>query len=53
MRIPTRPGITKEEIFGLMVEKMIRKWKKITQEMRQIMNKLADMTVREIERQDG
>ena len=53
MRIPTRPGITKEEIFGLMVKNMIRKWKKITQEMRQMLNKLADMTAREIERKDG
>ena len=42
MNTPYTPGMTKEEIFDLMMEKMIRKGEKITPEIKAIMEKLAE-----------
>ena len=42
MNTPYRPGMTKEEIFDLMMEKMIRKGEKITPEIKALMEKLAE-----------
>jgi hypothetical protein len=42
MNTPYRPGMTKEEIFDLMMEKMIRKGEMITPEIKAIMEKLAE-----------
>ena len=44
MKTPYRPGMTKEEIFDLMMEKMIRKGEKITPAIKAIMEKLAEGT---------
>jgi rubrerythrin len=53
MNTPARPGMTKEEIFDLMAEKMIRKGEKITPEIKQMMEKLAEMTAKELEKKGG
>ena len=42
MNTPYRPGMTKEEIFDLMAESMIRKGNKITPEMKDLMERLAE-----------
>ena len=46
MNTPARPGMTKEEIFDLMAEK-------ITPEMKQMMEKLAEMTAKELGKKGG
>jgi DNA-directed RNA polymerase subunit RPC12/RpoP/adenylate kinase family enzyme len=42
LNTPYRPGMTRDEIFDLMVEKMIRKGEKITPEIKKLMEKLAE-----------
>ena len=42
MNTPYRPGMTKEEIFDLMAEKLIRNGEKITPEMKELMEMLAE-----------
>ncbi|MBX8640680.1 MAG: hypothetical protein KIS29_10135 [Thermoplasmata archaeon] len=42
MNTPYRPGMTKEEIFDIMAESMIRKGNKITPEMKDLMERLAE-----------
>jgi uncharacterized Zn finger protein (UPF0148 family) len=42
MNTPYRQGMTKEEIFDLMAESMIRKGNKITPEMKDLMERLAE-----------
>ena len=53
MNTPARFGMTKEEIFDLMVEKLIRNGQKITPEMRQIMEMLAEKAEKELGKKDG
>ena len=53
MNTPARPGMTKEEIFDLMVEKLIRKGEKITPEMKQLMEMLAEKAAKELGKKDG
>lgn len=57
MNMPYRPGMTKEEIFDLMMEKMIRKGEKITPEIKAIMEKLAEgaanLGKKKYEKEDG
>ena len=53
MNTPARPGMTKEEIFYLMASKLIRKGEKITPEMKQMMEHLAEMTAKELEKRPG
>ena len=50
MNTPATPGMTKEEIFDLMAEKMMRKGKKITPEIKRTMEKLAEMTAKGLEK---
>ncbi len=47
LNAPYRPGMTKEEIFDLMVEKMIRKGEKITPEMKRVLETLAEKVAEE------
>ena len=42
LNTPYRPGMTRDEIFDLMVEKMIRKGEKITPEIKKLMEKLSE-----------
>ena len=42
MNTPYRPGMTKEEIFDIMAEKLIRNGEKITPEMKDLMEMLAE-----------
>ena len=58
LNTPYRPGMTKEEIFDLMVEKMIRKGEKITPEMKRVLETLAEKAAeegnrRQNEKKDG
>ena len=53
MNTPARPGMTKEEIFDLMAEKLIRKGQKITPEMRELMEMLAEKAAKELGKKDG
>ena len=53
MNTPARPGMTKEEIFDLMAEKLIRKGQKITPEMKQLMEMLAEKAAKELGKKDG
>jgi len=53
MNTPARPGMTKEEIFDLMAEKLIRKGEKITPEMKQLMEMLAEKAAKELGKKDG
>ena len=53
MNTPARPGMTKEEIFDLMAAKLIRKGEKITPEMKRMMEHLAEMTAKELEKKPG
>ena len=48
MNTPARAGMTKEEIFDLMAEKLIRKGEKITPEMKQLMEMLAEKAAKEL-----
>ena len=41
MNTPYKPGMTKEEIFDIMVEKIIRKGETLTPQMKSIMETLA------------
>ena len=52
MNTPARPGMTKEEIFDLMAEKLIRKGEKITPEMKQLMEMLAEKAAKELGKKD-
>ena len=53
MNTPARFGMTKEEIFDLMVEKLIRKGQKITPEIKQLMEMLAEKAAKELGKKDG
>ena len=53
MNTPARTGMTKEEIFDLMTEKLIRNGKKITPEMRKLMEMLAEKAAKELGKKDG
>jgi predicted Zn finger-like uncharacterized protein len=53
MNTPARPDMTKEEIFDLMAEKMIRSGEKITPEMKQLMEMLAEKAAKELGKKDG
>ncbi len=53
MNTPARPGMTKDEIFDLMAEKLIRKGQKITPEMKQLMEMLAEKAAKELGKKDG
>jgi rubrerythrin len=53
MNTPARPGMTREEIFDLMAEKLIRKGEKITPEMKQLMEMLAEKAAKELGKKDG
>ncbi len=52
MNTPARPGMTKEEIFDLIAEKLIRKGEKITPEMKQLMEMLAEKAAMELGKND-
>ena len=45
--------MTKEEIFDLMVEKLIRKGEKITPEMKQLREMRAEKAAKELGKKDG
>jgi len=53
MNTPARFGMTKEEIFDLMVEKLIRNGQKITPEIKQLMEMLAEKAAKELGKKDG
>ena len=53
MNAPARPGMTKEEIFDLMAEKLIRNGEKITPGMRELMEMLAEKAAREFGKKGG
>ena len=53
MNTPARPGMTKDEIFDLVAEKLIRKGQKITPEMKQLMEMLAEKAAKELGKKDG
>ena len=48
MNTPVRMDMTKEEIFDLMLEKMIKTDQKITPNMRKVMEHISELTVEEI-----
>ena len=48
MNTPVRMDMTKEEIFDLMLEKMIKTDTKITPNMRKVMEHISELTVEEI-----
>ena len=50
MNAPTRPDMTKEEIFDVMAEKLIRNGEKITPGMRELMEMLAEKAAMELGR---
>ena len=50
MNTPARPDMTKDEIFDLMAEKMIRKGEKITPDRRDIFERLAEAAENEIKK---
>lgn len=50
LNTPATPGMTKEEIFDLMAEKMMRNGEKITPEIKQMMDTLAEMTAKGLEK---
>ncbi|MHB1708764.1 MAG: hypothetical protein ACYCT2_04730 [Thermoplasmataceae archaeon] len=50
MNTPVKPGMTKEEIFDLMAEKLIRKGEKITPGMKDLMEMLAEKAAKELEK---
>ena len=53
MNTPARPGMTREEIFDLMAEKLMRKGEKITPEMKELMEMLAEKATKELGKKDG
>ncbi|MHB8544870.1 MAG: P-loop NTPase family protein [Leptospirales bacterium] len=58
MNTPVRPGITKEEIFDFLAEKIIRNGEKITPGMKDLMDMLAEKAAKQLEKkgendQDG
>lgn len=50
LNTPVRPGMTKEEIFDIMAEKLIRQGQKITPDMKELMEMLAEKAARELEK---
>ncbi len=48
MNTPALPGMTKEEIMDLMVEKMIQKGKRVDKNASRILEKLSDMVYKEL-----
>ncbi|MHB1439992.1 MAG: hypothetical protein ACYCSO_05180 [Cuniculiplasma sp.] len=52
MNTPYRPGMTREEVFDLLAEKLIKDGKTITPEIKKTIETMADLTVREMEKED-
>lgn len=50
MNTPVRPGMTKEEIFDIMAEKLIRQGQKITPDMKDLMEMLAEEAEKELQK---
>ena len=53
MNAPTRPDMTKEEIFDVMAEKLIRNGEKITPGMRELMEMLVEKAAMELGKNGG
>lgn len=53
MNTPARPDMTKDEIFDLMAEKMIRKGEKITPDMKDLIETLAESAEKELKKNSG
>jgi uncharacterized Zn finger protein (UPF0148 family) len=52
LNTPYKPGMTSEEVFDLLAEKLIRDGKTITPEIKKTLETVADLTAREIEKED-
>ena len=50
MNTPVKPGMTKEEIFDIMAEKLIRNGEKITPDMKHLMEVLAEKAAKKLEK---
>jgi len=50
MNTPVKPGMTKEEIFDIMAEKLIRNGENITPDMKDLMEMLAEKAAKKLEK---